>query len=157
MSPSVSSAGAAACVALALLLVSSTVAAPAASSTTTSAPAPAPVAAMPENTPLQPGEEFYDQRQNGSENYRIHMDGMVVVVAPPEALMSVAGAAGAAGGQGGQLEQQLLDIVAQQQAAGVEDNDVKPGKPGAKPPQPCVEGTPGCKKRRPAGSLPAKS
>ncbi len=61
----------------------------------------------------------------------------------------------AAGGQGGALEQQLLDIVSQQQAAGVEDNDVKPGKPGAKPPQNCVEGTPGCKKRRPA--LPAKS
>ncbi|KAK3927497.1 Triple functional domain protein, partial [Frankliniella fusca] len=140
-----------------LLLAAPAAAAPAAASSTTSTAAPAPAPPQPEITPLQPGEEFYDQRQNGSENYRIHMDGMVVVVAPPEALMSVAGAAGAAGGgQGGQLEQQLLDIVAQQQAAGVEDNDVKPGKPGAKPPQNCVEGTPGCKKRRP-GSLPAKS
>lgn len=122
-----------------------------ASSTTTAAPAAAP-APQPDITPLQPGEEFYDQRQNGSENYRIHMDGMVVVVAPPEALMSVAGAAGA--GQGGALEQQLLDIVAQQQAANAEDVDSKPGKPGAKPPQNCQEGTPGCKKKRP---LPAKS
>lgn len=136
----------------AVSLLTGTAAAPAASTTTTAAPAPV-AAPLPEITPLQPGEEFYDQRQNGSENYRIHMDGMVVVVAPPEALMSVAGAAG---GQGGQLEQQLLDIVAQQQA-GAEDNDVKPGKPGSagsKPQPACQEGTPGCKKKRP---LAAKS
>lgn len=141
-------------VALACLgLLSIARAAPASASTTTTTAAPA-LPPQPENTPLQPGEEFYDQRQNGSENYRIHMDGMVVVVAPPEALMSISNVAG--GGQGGQLEQQLMDIVAAQQAAGVEEtNDVRPGKPGAKPPQPaCLEGTPGCKKKRP---LPAKS
>ncbi|KAJ1530339.1 hypothetical protein ONE63_005253 [Megalurothrips usitatus] len=145
MSPSMSLVGA-------VLLLGMAAAAPApAGPSTTSTPAPAPAPPQPDITPLQPGEEFYDQRQNGSENYRIHMDGMVVVVAPPEALMSVAGAAqGVQAAQGGALEQQLLDIVAQQQAAGVEDNDVKPGKPGTKPQPACQEGTPGCKKRRPA-------
>ncbi|XP_075218116.1 uncharacterized protein LOC142322913 [Lycorma delicatula] len=33
---------------------------------------------------------FYDQRQNGSENFRIHLNDVMVVVAPAEALLSVA-------------------------------------------------------------------
>lgn len=37
-------------------------------------------------------EEIYDQRQNGSENLRIQMDDVMFVVAPAEALLSVAGA-----------------------------------------------------------------
>lgn len=36
--------------------------------------------------------DYYDQRQNGSENYRIHVDGVVLVFAPVEALL-LAGAA----------------------------------------------------------------
>ncbi|XP_011269712.1 uncharacterized protein LOC105259459 isoform X2 [Camponotus floridanus] len=31
--------------------------------------------------------DYYDQRQNGSENYRIHVDGVVFVFAPVEALL----------------------------------------------------------------------
>nr|XP_003707338.1 PREDICTED: uncharacterized protein LOC100877904 [Megachile rotundata] len=36
--------------------------------------------------------DHYDQRQNGTENYRIHVDGVVLVVAPVETLL-LAGAA----------------------------------------------------------------
>ncbi|KAI4500746.1 hypothetical protein M0802_003957 [Mischocyttarus mexicanus] len=32
-------------------------------------------------------EDHYDQRQNGSENYRVHIDGILIVVAPVEALL----------------------------------------------------------------------
>ncbi|XP_014607505.1 PREDICTED: uncharacterized protein LOC106788607 [Polistes canadensis] len=32
-------------------------------------------------------EDHYDQRQNGSENYRVHIDGVVIVIAPVEALL----------------------------------------------------------------------
>lgn len=31
--------------------------------------------------------DYYDQRQNGTENYRIHVDGVVFVFAPVEALL----------------------------------------------------------------------
>lgn len=31
--------------------------------------------------------DYYDQRQNGTENYRIHLDGVVFVFAPVEALL----------------------------------------------------------------------
>lgn len=34
--------------------------------------------------------EFYDQRQNGTENIRIDMNGMVIVVSPLEALLAAA-------------------------------------------------------------------
>lgn len=37
--------------------------------------------------------DYYDQRQNGTENYRIHVDGVIFVVAPIETLL-LAGAAG---------------------------------------------------------------
>jgi len=37
--------------------------------------------------------DYYDQRQNGTENYRIHVDGVVLVFAPIEALL-LAGASG---------------------------------------------------------------
>jgi len=37
--------------------------------------------------------DYYDQRQNGTENYRIHVDGVVLVFAPVEALL-LAGASG---------------------------------------------------------------
>lgn len=40
--------------------------------------------------------DFYDQRQNGTENYRIHVDGVVLVFAPVEALL-LAGASGTNG------------------------------------------------------------
>lgn len=35
-------------------------------------------------------ETIYDQRQNGTENYRINIDGVVLVIAPPEALLLAA-------------------------------------------------------------------
>jgi len=38
--------------------------------------------------------DYYDQRQNGSENYRIHMDGFVFVIAPFETLLLAGAAAG---------------------------------------------------------------
>ncbi|XP_076656801.1 uncharacterized protein LOC143361350 [Halictus rubicundus] len=39
--------------------------------------------------------DHYDQRQNGSENYRVHLDGIVIVFAPVEALfLANAAAAG---------------------------------------------------------------
>lgn len=34
--------------------------------------------------------EFYDQRQNGTENIRIDMNGMIIVVSPLEALLAAA-------------------------------------------------------------------
>ncbi|XP_043683887.1 uncharacterized protein LOC122636581 [Vespula pensylvanica] len=38
-------------------------------------------------TTLSNSGDHYDQRQNGTDNYRIHVDGVVVVVAPVEALL----------------------------------------------------------------------
>jgi hypothetical protein len=38
-----------------------------------------------------PKEDYFDQRQNGTENYRIHVDGLVLVVAPVEALLLASG------------------------------------------------------------------
>lgn len=35
--------------------------------------------------------DYYDQRQNGTENYRIHLDGVVFVFAPVEALLLMGG------------------------------------------------------------------
>lgn len=36
--------------------------------------------------------DYYDQRQNGTENYRIHVDGLVFVFAPADALLLAAAA-----------------------------------------------------------------
>ncbi|CAB3228668.1 unnamed protein product [Arctia plantaginis] len=36
-------------------------------------------------------QNHYDQRQNGSENYRLNIDGVVVAVAPAESLLSAFG------------------------------------------------------------------
>lgn len=38
--------------------------------------------------------DYYDQRQNGTENYRIHVDGLVFVLAPFDALLLAGAAAG---------------------------------------------------------------
>ncbi|XP_067205070.1 uncharacterized protein [Linepithema humile] len=48
-----------------------------------------------ESTPghFDPATDYYDQRQNGSENWRIHVDGVVLVFAPVETLL-LAGLAG---------------------------------------------------------------
>ncbi|XP_041977369.1 uncharacterized protein LOC121731798 [Aricia agestis] len=35
-------------------------------------------------------ERHYDQRQNGSENYRLNIDGVVIAVAPAESLLAAA-------------------------------------------------------------------
>ncbi|XP_015514901.1 uncharacterized protein LOC107220719 [Neodiprion lecontei] len=42
-----------------------------------------------EITAIRPsvGGDHYDQRQNGTKNFRIHVDGVVIVVAPAEALL----------------------------------------------------------------------
>ncbi|KYM93040.1 hypothetical protein ALC53_00579 [Atta colombica] len=48
--------------------------------------------AAPTST-LSDAIDYYDQRQNGTENYRIHLDGLVFVFAPVEALL-LAGATG---------------------------------------------------------------
>ncbi|XP_024944164.1 uncharacterized protein LOC107271133 [Cephus cinctus] len=40
-------------------------------------------------------EDHYDQRQNGTDNYRIHVDGVVLVVAPIEGLLLAGGLGGA--------------------------------------------------------------
>ncbi|XP_021185043.3 uncharacterized protein LOC110372570 isoform X1 [Helicoverpa armigera] len=37
------------------------------------------------------GNNHYDQRQNGSENYRLSIDGVVIAVAPAESLLSALG------------------------------------------------------------------
>lgn len=42
---------------------------------------------------LDTATDFYDQRQNGTENWRIHVDGVVLVFAPVETLL-LAGIAG---------------------------------------------------------------
>lgn len=44
------------------------------------------------STPFNSTIDHYDQRQNGSENYRVHVDGVMLVIAPVETLL-LAGAA----------------------------------------------------------------
>ncbi|XP_053985768.1 uncharacterized protein LOC128880091 [Hylaeus volcanicus] len=54
------------------------------------------VVESPSSTPpvLSSSEvDYYDQRQNGTDNYRIHVDGVMFVLAPVEALL-LAGTAG---------------------------------------------------------------
>ncbi|EFN82232.1 hypothetical protein EAI_05181 [Harpegnathos saltator] len=69
-------------------------------STTESAVPPTVVPSTTEATTAAPllstqlDTNYYDQRQNGSENYRIHVDGVVLVFAPVEALL-LAGATAA--------------------------------------------------------------
>ncbi|XP_063531823.1 uncharacterized protein LOC134742537 [Cydia strobilella] len=46
----------------------------------------AAVAAAPTSTP----DCHYDQRQNGSENYRLNIDGVVIAVAPADSLLAAA-------------------------------------------------------------------
>ncbi|XP_051153264.1 uncharacterized protein LOC127276694 [Leptopilina boulardi] len=63
---------------------------------------PTPAAAIPDiqkpaNIDLERKTNEYDQRQNGTENYRIQVDGLVFVIAPVEALLLAGGAAAAAG------------------------------------------------------------
>ncbi|XP_069689261.1 uncharacterized protein [Periplaneta americana] len=53
------------------------------------------------------GEEIvYDQRQNGSENIRVHVNGIVIVHAPLEALVALASVSDESA-----LQQQLLEIL----------------------------------------------
>lgn len=72
----------------------------------------APVDSSQNSTiPAEPSPlgDHYDQRQNGTENYRIHVDGVVVVVAPVEALLLAGGLPGGAGSD-------ILDISQQADA-----------------------------------------
>lgn len=70
-------------------------------------------------------EDNYDQRQNGTENYRIHVDGLVVVVAPVEALLLAGGAANGIGD----------DFISGLSPPGTQKPDIKPDgvKPTSKP------------------------
>ena len=54
------------------------------------APNKIPSSEEPSESPELIGEH-YDQRQNGTENYRIHVDGLILVVAPAEALLLAGG------------------------------------------------------------------
>lgn len=54
-------------------------------------------------------ETVYDQRQNGTENIRVHMKGVVIVHAPLEALVALASVPGAS--EEVSLEQQLAGIL----------------------------------------------
>lgn len=65
--------------------------------------------------------EYYDQRQNGTDNYRIHLDGLVFVFAPVEALLL----AGAAGG----TLQPNLPISSQDHASSTIQSIDEPDKP----------------------------
>ncbi|XP_063220791.1 uncharacterized protein LOC134530116 [Bacillus rossius redtenbacheri] len=49
---------------------------------------------------------LYDQRQNGTDNLRLHVDGVVIIHAPVESLTALAAAADT-----GDLEQQLAELL----------------------------------------------
>lgn len=70
--------------------------------------------------------EHYDQRQNGTENYRLNIDGVVIAVAPAESLLAAAS------------EIDFNDMF------DLEDlNDLKPKPPAEqKPPKPILEPKP---------------
>ncbi|EZA48484.1 hypothetical protein X777_12978 [Ooceraea biroi] len=63
----------------------------------------AAIAASPTTARPDASTDYYDQRQNGTENYRIHVDGVVLVFAPVEALLLA--------GAGGTTESNLTDHV----------------------------------------------
>jgi len=58
---------------------------------------------------LDTGTEYYDQRQNGSENWRIHVDGVVFVFAPVETLLLAGIAGGGAGTTAGSTNLSIPD------------------------------------------------
>ncbi|XP_014478016.1 PREDICTED: uncharacterized protein LOC106746216 [Dinoponera quadriceps] len=93
--------------------------APSASEPTTVEPAALPGA--------QSDTNYYDQRQNGSENYRIHVDGVVLVFAPVEALL-LAGATAAGG-----TTASTLPIIPQHVGTLQLDGLPQPGNLGEKP------------------------
>ncbi|PSN32919.1 hypothetical protein C0J52_20833 [Blattella germanica] len=61
---------------------------------------------MTYGAPVITEETVYDQRQNGSENFRVHVNGIVIVHAPVEALVALASLSDDSG-----LQQQLLEIL----------------------------------------------
>lgn len=77
---------------LVLSLVLSSNAAPTKEPTTTAAQSSENSTSAPEEKPLI--GDHYDQRQNGTENYRIQVDGLVLVVAPIEGLLLAGGLPG---------------------------------------------------------------
>lgn len=57
-------------------------------------------------------ETVYDQRQNGTENIRVHIKGVVIVHAPLEALVALASVPGVSGvSEEVSLEQQFAEIL----------------------------------------------
>ncbi|RVE44426.1 hypothetical protein evm_010903 [Chilo suppressalis] len=48
------------------------------------------VAALTAAAPADCADRHYDQRQNGSENYRLNIDGVVIAVAPADSLLAAA-------------------------------------------------------------------
>ncbi|XP_057322252.1 uncharacterized protein LOC130665728 [Microplitis mediator] len=96
-------------------------------------------ASLPDNftdgSTASPTKDTYDQRQNGTENYRIHVDGFFVVVAPVEAILL----AGAVAGSDNDLLSGLAGLGGKPQESKPQDSkpiskpgDDKPGddKPG---------------------------
>lgn len=59
--------------------------------------------------PVVSEETVYDQRQNGTENIRVHIKGVVLVHAPLEALVALASVPGVS--EESSLEQQLTEIL----------------------------------------------
>jgi hypothetical protein len=59
--------------------------------------------------PTASEETVYDQRQNGTENIRVHIKGVVIVHAPLDSLIALASASGAA--EEASLEQQIAGLL----------------------------------------------
>ncbi|XP_043471944.1 uncharacterized protein LOC122504769 [Leptopilina heterotoma] len=72
---------------------------------------------LPSNINLERKYNEYDQRQNGSENYRIQVDGLVFVLAPADALLLAGGAA-----EGSDLLGAQPNITALLNATGLKSN-----------------------------------
>lgn len=74
-------------------------------------------AIKPSDINLERKYNEYDQRQNGSENYRIQVDGLVFVLAPVDALLLAGGAA-----EGSDLLGAQPNITALLNATGLKSN-----------------------------------
>ncbi|KAJ8725844.1 hypothetical protein PYW08_004027 [Mythimna loreyi] len=76
-------------------------------------------------TPDCTNMKHYDQRQNGSENYRLNIDGVVIAVAPAESLLSALGDM-----------DDLLDLAMEEYNT---DYKPKPPQEGSPSPSPAVQ------------------
>lgn len=88
-----------------------------------------PVDNLADGSTASPTKDTYDQRQNGTENYRIHVDGFFVVVAPVEAILL----AGAVAGSDNDLLSGLAGIGGKPQESKPQDSKPGDDKPDDKP------------------------